>query len=71
MVSKSEQTGFITAPTLMHCLQSRVIKYSNYILECDGKRRVSGRAVGESLTRVRAEAAGRGSNESLLLHSRI
>ena len=29
-----------------------IFKYSNYILECDGKRRVSGRAVGESLTRV-------------------
>ncbi len=43
-------------------------KYSIYIRACVAKRRVSARAVGESLTRVRDEAVGRGSNESLATH---
>ena len=46
-------------------------KYSIYIRACVAKRRVSARAVGESLTRVRAEAVGRGSNLSLASHGEI
>ena len=53
----------------LHIIINNQEKYSIYNRACVAKRRVSARAVGESLTRVRVEAVGRDSNDSLASHS--